>query len=121
MQRTLMTRDVALTLGSHTRTVRSFDAEAMRLPEGENLTSVTPSVCPANLKARRCALKLHSMRVESSEPEISCVMFGAKASDVMVFLCPRNVRSSDGIASSATKLSAMSVSVSGAHETPCPL
>ena len=48
----LITVDSPLTVGSHRRTVRSLEAEAMRSPEGDAATDSTGALWPTKRKAR---------------------------------------------------------------------
>eukprot|EP00966_Prymnesium_polylepis_P057097 1322647-Prymnesium_polylepis.3 len=53
----LIVVDSPLTFGTHSRTVRSLEPEATRLPEGEAATLSTAALCPTKRYARSCSLK----------------------------------------------------------------
>ena len=55
----LSTVDSPLTVGRHSRTVRSSEAEATQLPLGENATQCTGALWPENLNGRMPGLKFH--------------------------------------------------------------
>ena len=92
----LTTVDSPLTVGNHRRTVRSFDAEAIRLPEGADATDSTASLWPRKRKARSCSLKFQTMTQPSRPPETSCFMLGLKQTEEIASLWPRKERSREG-------------------------
>lgn len=58
----------------HNRTVSSFDAEAMSVPNGLIATSLIAPLWPMNLKGRTLGLKFHTKMFPSSLPVIACFL-----------------------------------------------
>jgi hypothetical protein len=80
----------------HNRTVRSLEAEAIRLPCGATATLFTLPSCSRKRYALKFALKFQSMMQSSSPPLTICFMFGKNAALFMALRWPRKVRSRVG-------------------------
>ena len=59
----------------HNRTVSSFDAEAIKFPNGLIATSFTADLCPMNLNGRIFCLKFQTKTFPSSLPVIACFLY----------------------------------------------
>ena len=80
----------------HNRTVRSLEADAMRLPFGATATLFTLPSCSVKRYALKFALKFQSIRQSSSPPLTICFMLGKNAALLMAQRWPRKVRSRVG-------------------------
>jgi hypothetical protein len=80
----------------HKRTVRSLEADAIRLPAGATATLFMLPSCSLKRYALRFALKFQSMRQSSSPPLTICFMLGKNAALLMAERWPRKVRSRVG-------------------------
>jgi hypothetical protein len=80
----------------HSRTVRSLEADAMRLPFGATATLFTLPSCSLKRYALKFALKFQSIRQSSSPPLTICFMLGKNAALLMAQRWPRKVRSRVG-------------------------
>lgn len=76
----------------HRRTVSSFDADAIVVPDGLIATSLIVPLWPMNLNGLCCGLKFHTKRFPSSLPVIACFIFGLNKQDVMESLFPLKER-----------------------------
>jgi hypothetical protein len=57
---------------------------------------MSPTLWPANLKARSWGLKFQTITTPSNEDETTCFMLGLKTTDVTASLWPRKDRSREG-------------------------